>query len=342
LVYSNMPEYTTTAEAHPNIALIKYWGDRDPSLHIPANGSISMNLAGMLTRTRVSFVPGLAQDRFILNDKPADTPTAQRVSKVLDRVRTMAGIDISALVESQNNFPTGAGIASSASGFAALALAASRAAGLELDERDLSRLARTGSGSACRSIPAGFVEWQAGTNDEDSYAYTLASPKHWDLVDCIAVVSQEEKQVSSSEGHALAYTSILQNARVSDASRRLDICRQAILERDIEALAQVVELDSNLMHAVMFTSNPPVIYWLPETVRIMQAVQSIRKTGLPVCYTVDAGPNVHVLCPSEMAGEVANQLGEITGIAQLLMAHPGGAARVVNGINNVFKPFSQL
>jgi len=331
-----MPEHVATAEAHPNIALIKYWGDLDPVLHIPANGSISMNLAGMFTRTRVSFTPGLAQDRFTLNDKTADTPSAQRVSKMLDRLRLMAGIDTRALVESQNNFPTGAGIASSASGFAALALAASKAAGLELDEKDLSRLARTGSGSACRSIPAGFVEWQGGTNDEDSYAFTLASPEHWDLVDCIAVVSQVEKQVSSSEGHALASTSVYQKARVSDAPRRLEICRKAILEHDFEALAEVVELDSNLMHAVMFTSNPPVIYWLPETVRIMQAVQSMRKTGLPVCYTVDAGPNVHVLCPSEVAGEVANQLGQITGIAQILMAHPGGAARLVNGKNNVF------
>ena len=133
----------------------------------------------------------------------------------------MAGIPTYARVESQNNFPTGAGLASSASGFAALSLAASQAAGLELDEKDLSRLARTGSGSACRSIPGGFVEWQAGSNDEDSYAYSIAPPNHWDIVDCVALVSQDEKTVSSTSGHSLASTSILQPSRLADAPRRL-------------------------------------------------------------------------------------------------------------------------
>ncbi len=214
----------------------------------------------------------------------------------------MAGIEPYAIVESQNNFPTGTGIASSASGFAALGLAASSAAGLKLDEKALSRLARLGSGSACRSIPGGFVEWQAGTNDDDSFGYSIAPPEtHWDLVDCIALVSQEEKTVSSSLGHSLAPTSLYQPARVADAPRRLEFCRDAIRMRDFDALAAVVELDSNLMHAVMMTSTPPLFYWQPTTLTIMQEVRSMRKTGIPVCYSIDAGPNVHVLCTGDVA-----------------------------------------
>ncbi len=154
-----MKANTATALAHPNIAFIKYWGDIDPSMHIPANGSISMNLQELYTRTRVSFDPALEHDQFSLNGCEVEDVALRRVSDFLDYVRQMVGITIFASVESHNNFPVGTGIASSASGFAALSLAASKAAGLNLDERALSRLARTGSGSACRSIPSGFVEW---------------------------------------------------------------------------------------------------------------------------------------------------------------------------------------
>jgi diphosphomevalonate decarboxylase len=317
-----------TAIAHPNIALIKYWGDLDSDLHIPANGSISMNLAELFTRTSVRFEQGLAHDQFTLNDQLADSFSTQRVSKLLDRVRQMAGIEPCAIVESQNNFPTGTGIASSASGFAALILAACSATNLELDEKALSRLARLGSGSACRSIPGGFVEWQAGTKDDDSFAYTIAPLEHWDLVDCVVLVSQEEKTVSSSLGHSLAATSLYQPARLADAPRRLELCRNAIRMRDFDALAAVVELDSNLMHAVMMTSTPPLFYWQPTTLTIMQEVRSMRKTGLPVCYTIDAGPNVHVLCTGDVADKIEGRMRKVAGVYQVLKAHPGGPAKL--------------
>ncbi len=154
------------AQSHPNIAFIKYWGDRDSRLHLPANGSISMNLAGLITRTQVSLIIGLDRDQLILNGRESHGPALQRVSALLNRVRTMAHLQTFARVTSENNFPTGAGIASSASAFAALSLAATAAAGLNLDQASLSRLARTGSGSACRSIPGGFVEWRPGETDE--------------------------------------------------------------------------------------------------------------------------------------------------------------------------------
>jgi diphosphomevalonate decarboxylase len=329
-----MKTKTSIAIAHPNIAFVKYWGDADSSLHIPANGSISMNLSGLFTQTSVSFDPSLHHDQFTLNGMQIQGAGLDRVSNFLNRVRQMAGITLWALVESHNNFPAASGIASSASGFAALSLAASWAAGLNLNERDLSRLARTGSGSACRSIPAGFVEWQAGTNDQDSYAYTIAPAEHWDLVDCIAVVSQDEKPVSSRHGHSLAGTSLLQSIRVDDAPRRLQICRKAIFDRDFDALAEVVELDCNMMHAVMLTSTPSLLYWEPATVTVIQVVQSWRKTGLPVCYTIDAGPNVHVLCSRGSYREIVDRLQQLPGMFQVLIAYPGGPTIINNNIAN--------
>ena len=324
---------SATAVAYPNIAFIKYWGDVDSSLHIPANGSISMNLAELTTRTTVSFTQPLSQDEFTLNGKPTIGKAFERVSILLNRVRQLANISSFANVESHNNFPMAAGIASSASGFAALSLAASHAAGLVLDERDLSRLARIGSGSACRSIPGGFVEWQSGANDHDSYAFSIASPSHWDLVDCITIVSQEEKIISSSIGHSLAHTSMLQLARIADAPRRLSLCGEAILERDFDQFAEVVQLDSNLMHAVMITSTPSLLYWQPATVSVMHAVQSWRTEGIPVCYTIDAGPNIHVLCLGAEVERIVERLYKLPGVIRVLTAHPGGPAALENTQN---------
>ncbi len=324
-----MSKNSATAVASPNIAFIKYWGNCNPRARVPANGSISMNLAGLETRTTVAFDPEMQADQLILNGEPATGLALARVIEFLDRVREMAGLTYSARVDSANNFPMGAGIASSASAFAALSLAASRAAGLSLSERALSALARTGSGSACRSVPGGYVEWIVEACSEDSAAVSIASAEHWDLVDCIAVISQEHKPTGSTEGHALAYTSLLQVARVDDAPRRLEICRLAILERDFESLAEVIELDSNLMHAVMMTSQPPLLYWQPATIALMQAVKEWRADGLSTAYTIDAGPNVHVLCPAGIAGQVSERIRQIPGVLEVLRAGPGGPARLV-------------
>lgn len=332
--------FTSTAIAHPNIALIKYWGNRDHALRLPCNGSISVNLGGLYARTQVTFDPAYACDEVVgselddcdqltLNGSEVSGPPLQRVSAFLDQARRLAGIDLPAHVVSHNNFPMGAGIASSAAGFAALALAATHALGLDLSEAELSRLARLGSGSACRSVPAGFVEWQVGTTDEDSFAFSIADPDHWDLVDCIAVLATGHKAVGSSEGHTLADTSPLQAARIADTPRRLDICRSAILQRDFAALAQVMEHDSNLMHAVMMTSTPPLFYWEPASLAVMKAVTAWRAAGLPAAYTLDAGPNVHVLCEASASAEVSRRLQAMPGVQQVFTAPPGGPAHIV-------------
>lgn len=321
--------YTATSIANPNIALIKYWGNQDDVLRLPANGSISMNLDSLFTHTTVSFQPSLPFDELVLNGREVTGHGLERVSGLLDEVRRMAGFSACAEVVSRNNFPAGTGIASSASAFAALALAASHAAGLSLDAVELSRLARRGSGSACRSVPGGFVEWLPGNGDEDSYAVSIAPPEHWALADCIAVISIEHKGTGSSQGSALAGSSPLQAARVADAPRRLDICRRAILERDFSALAAIAELDSNMMHAVMMTSSPALFYWQEASLAVMRAVSAWRTSGLPVCYSLDAGPNVHVLTEAASAEAVARRLGEIPGVQEVLNARPGGPARLV-------------
>ena len=317
---------TATAQANPNIAFIKYWGNRDSALRLPSNGSISMNLGGLFTRTTVSYQPSLAIDELVINGHEVAGKGLGRVSAILDEVRRKAGLRSKAEVISENNFPSGAGIASSASAFAALAVAATRAAGLDCTERELSVLARHGSGSACRSIPAGFVEWFPGQDDEGSFAVSIAPPDHWDLADCVAILTAAHKPTGSTEGHALAPTSPLQAARVEDAPRRLDLCRRALLERNFEALAGVVEQDSDLMHAVMMTSQPALFYWEPPTLAVMQAVRAWRAEGLPVCYTIDAGANVHVICAGAEAVRVEALLLKLPGVTRVLTARPGGPA----------------
>ena len=320
---------TSTAQAHPNIAFIKYWGNRDNALRLPVNGSISMNLDGLFTRTTVSFQSSLPYDELIINGHAVMGKGLERISYILDLVRVMAGIKMKAEVMSENNFPAGAGIASSAAAFAALALASSHAAGLTLSERQLSQLARRGSGSASRSIPSGFVEWMMGTGDDDSVAVSIAPPEHWALADCIAIVNASHKKTGSTEGHAIAGTSPLQNARVADTPRRLDICRNAILQRDFGTFANIIELDSDIMHSVMMTSNPPLMYWQAATIGIFHAVREWRSKGLPVGYTVDAGANVHVICLAENAREVENRLREMPDVSDVLVAGVGGAAQTV-------------
>ena len=323
---------TATAQANPNIAFIKYWGNRDNTLRLPMNSSISLNLDGLYTRTSISFQPSLPFDQLIINGHEITGTGLNRVAYILDIVRGMANIHEHAEIVSENNFPAGAGIASSASAFAALAMAGSKAAGLNLTEPELSRLARRGSGSASRSIPGGFVEWQVGTADDDSFAFSIAPADHWKLVDCIAIVSASHKKTGSTEGHAIAPTSPLQAARVADTPRRLALCRNAILNKDFESFASIVELDSDIMHSVMMTSTPALHYWKPASLAVMNAVRQWRSEGLSACYTVDAGANVHVICLEAESQNVNKRLREMDGVEDVLVARAGGPAKIiVNG-----------
>lgn len=325
-----MPTSKATARANANIAFIKYWGNTDDQLRLPANPSISMNLDGLYAQTTVIWDDALVADEFTLNDQSHTGEPLHRVSAHLDVLRQRLQRSSRARVESINNFPAGAGIASSAAAFAALTVAGMTAAEVVLSERELTTLARLGSGSAARSVPTGFVEWHTGKTHEDSYAESFAPPEYWDIVDVIAIVSQQHKEVGSSAGHRSAGTSDLQGARVVGATARFETCKRAILERDFGAFGEVVEHDSNLMHAVMMTSRPPLFYWLPPTLTIMEQVRRWRSEGLQVCYSLDAGPNVHCICVRNDAEIVSQRLQAMSDVLDVRTAQPGGGAQIIN------------
>jgi diphosphomevalonate decarboxylase len=317
-----------TAVANPNIAFIKYWGNADKALNLPANPSLSMNLAALTTVTTVEFRREQAGDAVTIGGQPAVGEARDRVVAHLDRVRVLAGIHDRAWVASRNDFPAGTGLASSSSAFAALSLAASRAAGLNLEQTALSRLARQASGSACRSVPAGFCLWE-GDTDRDSYARQVAPPAYWDLCDVIAVVSREHKGVGSYDGHAVAPTSPLHAARLAAVDSLLAAARAAIDARDLAALGEAAEADALAMHSVMMTSQPSLLYWLPATVGIMQAVRAGRLEGLVAYFTLDAGPNVHCLCAATDAPRLASRLQNVAGVLDVLVSGPGEGVRLV-------------
>lgn len=325
-----MVESSVTAIAHPNIAFIKYWGNKDDFLRIPSNGSISMNLGGISTQTTVEIDPSLKSDELILNGIKVDIDNAMRISDFLSYIRGLTYRKNYARVSSRNDFPSGTGIASSASGFAALALAGSTAFGLHLTEKELSCLARRGSGSACRSIPTGFVEWQPGTTDEDSFAFSIGEPDHWELVDIIAIVDPSHKKTGSTAGHQIAKSSPLQISRVEDSPRRQHICRTAIQNRDFSTFANIVEQDCLLMHAVMMTSDPLLIYWKPATLELITKVVEMRQEGLPVCYTIDAGPNVHILTLGQYRSIVEDEINKMDCVQTCLVSSSGEGAYITS------------
>lgn len=323
---TRMVSEQATAIGCANIALIKYWGNRDHTLRLPSNSSLSMNLAALTTTTTVEFRADLAEDAVKIDDAEARGSARERVVAHLDRVRALAGLHTKANVLSRNNFPAGTGLASSASAFAALTVAACVAAGLRLDTDELSRLARRGSGSACRSVPGGFVLWDACDGDEDdcSFGRTIAPADYWDLRDVVAIVESAHKVTGSTEGHVLADTSPLQAARVASTPARLERCRGALLSRDFPALAEVIENDTLIMHAVMMTSTPSLLYWRPATLALLQAIRVWRRDGLPMAFTIDAGPNVHCLCPASAASEVESLIRSFPGVERVLTSGVGG------------------
>jgi diphosphomevalonate decarboxylase len=276
----------------------------------------------------VEFREQFTQDELIIDGVDAQPHQLSRVSNQLDILRMRAESKLYAQVTTTSNFPRDAGIASSASAFAALTLAGGDALGLKLSDREQSILARQGSGSACRSIHGGFVEWQAGTQSDDSFAFQIAEEDHWPLTDIVVIVDPSEKAVGSSEGHARADSSPLQFPRLSDAPRRLDYCRKAIKKRDFDALADVAEADAILMHAVMMTSHPPIHYWTSDTLLIMRMVQKWREDAVPVFFTVDAGPNVHCICLAEAKDQVVGLISEIGPRWATYICPPGPGARL--------------
>ena len=306
--------------ARANIALIKYWGKADAKLNIPAVGSISVTLDRLWSDTEVEFSDEFSADELLL-DGASRPDQLERASRSLDLVRELAGVTLPAKVTSENNFPTGAGLASSASGFAALTAAAARALGLDLTDRELSQLARRGSGSAARSIFGGFVEMYAGSaaDGSDSYAEPLLDGNEWPLSVVIAITGRGEKAVGSRAGMAAsAATSPYYPAWVATSVADLDLGRRAIREKDFVALAGVAEHSCLKMHAAAMANAPPLIYWNPATLACLQSVAELKTDGIPVFFTIDAGPQVKAVCVPGAAARVATAMRAVPGVIDVI------------------------
>lgn len=316
---------TVTALAHPNIALVKYWGKRNVALNLPAVSSLSLTLDGFATRTLVDW--GTDHDAVEINGERAEPAEAAKVLATLDRIDPARP---PCRVASRNDFPTGAGLASSASAFAALVVAAATAAGRPLDEVELSILARQGSGSACRSLWGGFVAWQKGERADgtDSHGVPVAPPTHWDVAMVVAVVSTARKAVGSTEGMERSRnTSPLYDTWVAQAEADVAEGTAAVLARDLPRLGRVMEASTYKMHATMLTSQPPLLYWQPESVACLHAVWNLReREGVSAWTTMDAGPQVKILCASADAGRVVRAVRPLARQVHVLM--PGGPAHV--------------
>ncbi|MFE6286035.1 diphosphomevalonate decarboxylase [Streptomyces sp. NPDC057877] len=323
-----------TAVAHPNIALVKYWGKRDEGLILPVTSSLSMTLDVFPTTTSVRLVDGSGPDQVTLNGAPATGEALRRITAFLDLVRERCGRDLRAVVDSRNTVPTGAGLASSASGFAALAMAAAAAYGLDCDAAGLSRLARRGSGSASRSVFGGFAQWHAGTGtgpegDESSYAEAVPAAR-LDVALVIAVVNAGPKAVSSREAmRRTVDTSPLYGPWAASSRDDLADMRAALVRGDLRAVGEIAERNALGMHATMLAARPAVRYLSPATVTVLDRVSELRERGVAAYVTMDAGPNVKVLCHRAQAEQVARAVREAAPGGTVLVAGPGPGARLL-------------
>jgi len=315
--------------AHTNIAFIKYWGKEDEALILPKNNSLSLTLDAFYTDTQVCFDKKLNKDILFIDGKEQDKKALKKAQVILDLVRKEAGIHEFARIDSKNHVPTAAGLASSASGLAALAGAASLAAGLNLTKEELSRLARRGSGSASRSIYGGFAEWQKGSSDIDSFAIPI-DEADWDIGMIFIIVDDGRKEVSSTEGmRRVVETSPYYDGWISSTKEDLIDMKSAIKKQDIVKVGEIAERSALKMHALNLSANPPFNYWSPESIEAMRMVSELRKQGYPVYLTMDAGPNVKLICKASQMEELMEKLLQTFHKEQLVMAKPGPGIQIL-------------
>ncbi len=317
-----------TAIAPSNIAFTKYWGKKDEALRLPENGSISMCLSNLLTTTTVEFSLAYTKDEITINDEELEEDETERVIKHLDRLRKMANMNQKAKVVSHNNFPIGTGLSSSASGFAALSLAASKAAGLNLSEKELSILARQGAGSACRSIPGGFVGWLNGDTSDTSFSVQIFPPEYWTIADVVAVVSEGKKEVSTSAGQALAKSSPFMKTRLSYMKEKNELAKKLIAEKKFTEFGELTEAEALELHAIMLTQKPHLIYWTTGTLHIMKLTSRWRSEGIPVYFTINTGQDIHLICEQKNVDKVKAKLEELDFVKNIIVNTPGEGTRL--------------
>ena len=318
------------ARAHTNIALIKYWGKRDKDLFLPMNSSLSLTLEAFYTDTKVTFDDSLTEDSFLLNGKRQSEKEIAKISRFLDLFCEYIGKRPFARVESLNFVPTAAGLASSASAFAALALAVADGLKLDLSRQELSTLARRGSGSSTRSLFGGFVEWDMGTSSEDSMAYPI-DDANWNIGMLVLVVDSQKKKIASRIGmeHTVE-TSPFYPAWVETAREDLQAIKKAIADKDFETLGRITELNGFKMHATTLSANPPFTYWTADSLLAQEAVRKVREDlQVPAYMTMDAGPNVKVLCRASDMERLVDAISAYFPAEKIIPSLPGPAAYVL-------------
>jgi diphosphomevalonate decarboxylase len=314
-----------TAIAQPNIALIKYWGKRDVARNLPAVGSISITLSELFTEMQVHLDTQLSADTLTVNDS-ADSAMLPRLSVCLDRL--LGQERPNAAIRSRSNFPIAAGLASSASAFAAITVAAAAAAGKSLSTSELASMAGRASGSAARSLYGGFVE--LSNTADDIAVRTIADAEEWPLTVVVAITETGPKAVGSTAAMETSRkTSPFYSSWVEQQPHDLDAAREAISSRDFAQLAAVAEHNCLKMHSVMWSSRPPVVYWNSATMRCLQAVRDLQADGLGVFFTMDAGPQVKVVCLPEHADAARAALASIESVNQVMVSALGAGARLV-------------
>jgi len=313
------------AQAQPNIALIKYWGKQDHEKNLPAVSSLSVTLDSLWTRMSVEFDPTNGADILSVNGAPAPAMN-KRVSQCLDLV---AGDSRSfATVVSEGNFPIGAGLASSASAFAALVVATAAASGKSYDTQELAQLAGTSSGSAARSLYGGIVELKAG--EDEINVQQLLEPRAWPLEVIVAITAQEEKPVGSGAAMIRGEkTSPFYSSWVERQDDDLSIARAAVRSQDFAALAAVAEHNCLKMHSVMWSSIPPIVYWNSATLSCLETIRSLQSVGHAVFFTIEAGPQVKAVCLPESVEVVKESLSATAGVLSLLHTKLGAGAKLL-------------
>lgn len=323
----------STAIAPSNVAFIKYWGRIDDKLRLPTNGSISMNLSSLTTTTTVEFNKALLSDDIQLNGMKI-LEKKNRVSDHLDRIRNLAHIKTFAHVASNNSFPESTGLSSSASAFAALTVAGIAATGLALSEKEVSILARMGSGSACRSIPDGFVQWNVGKTSNESFACSLFSSSYWDVHDVVVVLSTKKKEVPTSVGQTFIKDNPFFKTRLQYIDSKLSLCKEYIQQKNFQAFGELIEAEALELHAMMLTSRPPLIYFSEKTIMLIKKIQTWRLEGLSVYFTINTGHNVHIICQKKDVSDLKNKLSKVEGIVELFDNEPSLGAHTVS--NHLF------
>lgn len=312
----------TTVKASSDLALIKYWGKKDDILRLPENGSVSMVLEELSTITTVEFSSEFQKDEIQIQGE-SDIGEVERVINHLDRIRQLIGSSLRARVVSQNSFPKGTGLSSSGSGFAALTLAATKALDLNLSEKQLSILARQGSGTACRCVCGGFVEWMDGETSDTSYSETFYQASHWELKDIIVVVDEGKKKISSTQGHESARSSIFYSTRLAKIDEKIAELKKVIGDKNFSKFGELIEGEALEFHSILLTSNPPLLAWYPGTIEVMLAVQQMRNEGIEAYFSINTGFNVHVISLPDNMDEVRKRLDKLSLVKKTMVSGVG-------------------